>query len=197
MKLNKLNNIETSNRLKAHKSIYINKIIVEKNLNNNIYHINNNKSNKFFYIGKIRNIILFSITTSIIIGAILFYAYYVLEINNKTLKSYKHIKNNTIDIDGYYIPKDKLSNPYYKKCSVESCKKCYGNSYNDTCIACFNSYDPLLNENSQIVTCKYNPQKEGEQGLININPLAFDNGQEEVLDDGRADNGDEDDIDTL
>ena len=175
MKLNKLNNIETSNRLKTHKSIDINKIIVEKNLNNNIYHINNNKSNKFFYIGKIRNIILFSITTSIIIGAILFYIYYILEINNKTLKSYKHIKNNTIDIDGYYIPKDKLSNPYYKKCSVESCKKCYGNSYNDICLSCIKSYAPIMNEENKIIYCKYNPKKEfdtyitsNESNIINI-----------------------------
>ena len=41
---------------------------------------------------------------------------------------------------------------------------------------------------------KDNPTKEGEGGLININPLAFDDGEDEVLDDGRDDN---DDIDTL
>ena len=47
---------------------------------------------------------------------------------------------------------------------------------------------------------KDNPTKEGEDGLININPLAFDDGQEEVLDDGRASEektDDDDDVDIL
>ena len=39
---------------------------------------------------------------------------------------------------------------------------------------------------------KDNPTKEGESGLTDINPLAFDDGETEVLDDGR-----DDDIDTL
>ena len=40
---------------------------------------------------------------------------------------------------------------------------------------------------------KTNPTKEGEGGLININPLAFDDGQDDILDDG----SDDDNIDTL
>ena len=43
---------------------------------------------------------------------------------------------------------------------------------------------------------KDNPTKEGEQGLININPLAFDDGEEEVLDTTSSKDND-DDIDTL
>jgi hypothetical protein len=45
---------------------------------------------------------------------------------------------------------------------------------------------------------KDNPKKEGEDGLININPLAFDDGEEEILDDGtNHNNKDDDDIDVL
>lgn len=45
---------------------------------------------------------------------------------------------------------------------------------------------------------KDNPKKEGEDGLININPLAFDDGEEEILDDGTNHNkNDDDDIDVL
>ena len=42
---------------------------------------------------------------------------------------------------------------------------------------------------------KTNPTKEGEQGLININPLAFDDGEEDVLD--TSSSKDDNDIDTL
>ena len=45
---------------------------------------------------------------------------------------------------------------------------------------------------------KDNPTKEGEQGLININPLAFDDGEEDVLDTTSSrDNNNDNDIDTL
>ena len=42
---------------------------------------------------------------------------------------------------------------------------------------------------------KTNPTKQGEQGLININPLAFDDGEEDVLD--TTSSRDDNDIDTL
>ena len=42
---------------------------------------------------------------------------------------------------------------------------------------------------------KTNPTKQGEQGLININPLAFDDGEEDVLD--TSSSKDDNDIDTL
>ena len=68
--------------------------------------------------------------------------------------------NFTDNIDGYYIPKDNLSNPYYKKCSVENCKKCYGHSYKDICISCLKSFIPIMNENHKIILCQYNSTKE-------------------------------------
>ena len=100
-------------------------------------------------------------------GLIIYIANYNYEKNNKKSISFKHIVNNTDDKDGYYIPKDSLLNPYYKKCSVENCKRCYGNSYNDTCISCLNYYDPIMNKNNKIISCKYNPQKDEENITLN------------------------------
>ena len=44
---------------------------------------------------------------------------------------------------------------------------------------------------------KDNPTKEGEGGLININPLAFDDGEDSVIEDGEIKKDDDDDIDIL
>ena len=44
---------------------------------------------------------------------------------------------------------------------------------------------------------KDNPTKEGEGGLININPLAFDDGEDSVIEDGEIKKDDDDDVDTL
>ena len=156
MKLNKSCEIETSHKLKTHENIDINKLLLK-----NIHNTNKNKANIFF-IRKIRDIVLISILISIIVGIVIFSVVFFKEKNKKILISFNQSLNNTEKLDGYYIPKDRLSNPFYKKCSVENCKNCYGNSYNDTCIACLNSFEPLLNENSQIVSCKYNPQKKGD-----------------------------------
>ena len=155
MKLNHINAIETLRRLKTNKNIDINKIIVESSLNNNI---NNKNSRIFLYIKKLRYITFISIVVSIIFGAIIFSVIYFTKKNNIKMISFKPIKNNTDNIDGYYIPKDKLSNTIYKKCSIENCKKCFGNSYNDTCISCLNFYNPIMNEENKIIECKYNNQ---------------------------------------
>lgn len=44
---------------------------------------------------------------------------------------------------------------------------------------------------------KTNPTKEGEQGLININPLAFDDGEDTVLDTTSSKDDNDNDVDTL
>ena len=143
MNLNRVNENETLHNLKSHKNKDIDKITVT----NNFYNLNNNNSKIFFFIKKIRDILLFSITTSIIVGAVIFSVVYFKDKNNKKSISFKQNLNNTKKIDGYFIPKDKLLNLFYKKCSVENCKTCYGTSFNDTCISCFNSYEPIITEN--------------------------------------------------
>ena len=165
MELSHTKNIETSSRIKTYKSKDINTIIVKYGLNRNIYNINNTKTNLFLYIRKIRNIILSSMLISVIAGAILFFINFISDNNSKSKISFKRIQNNNDNIDGYYIPKDKLSNPIYKKCSVENCKKCYGNSYNDICISCLNSYISIMNEENKIIKCEYNPLKEQDNNI--------------------------------
>lgn len=46
--------------------------------------------------------------------------------------------------------------------------------------------EELMNKDLEVdkTMFKDNPKKEGEDGLININPLAFDDGEDEILDDG-------------
>ena len=155
MKLNRIDRIETSNILKTQESKDISKIIIKQSLNNNLYNISVKKSGIFYYISKLKNIILFSTVISIVVGTITFSVLYYRENNIKTRINYIQIrKNNTDNIDGYYIPKDKLSNSFYKKCSVENCKKCYGNSNNDTCLSCLNSFYPIRNDNNKIISCE-------------------------------------------
>ena len=138
----KKSNSETLRHLKTNKGLDIKQIIIKYNLNENI----DNNQNYFFFIKKLRRIILLSIILSIIISLIFFLIFNYRKRNNRKLISLKRNVNNTDDIDGYYIPKDISLNPYYKKCSVVNCKKCYGNSYNDICLSCLNFYIPLKNE---------------------------------------------------
>ena len=146
------NRNQTLSRLKINQSTDINRIILRHELDNTSNNINNYQN--FFCIRKVRDIILISIIISIILSLIIFLIEYYSKENNKAI-IFKQNLNNTNELDGYYIPKDRLSNPIYKICSIDKCKKCYGNSLNDTCISCFDSYKPIIDENNKIVSCQY------------------------------------------
>ena len=146
------NRNQTLSRLKINQSTDINRIILRHELDNTSNNINNYQN--FFCIRKIRDIILISIIISIILSLIIFFKEYYSKKENKAI-IFKQNINNTDELEGYYIPKDRLSNPIYKICSIDKCKKCYGNSLNDTCISCFDSYKPIIDENNKIVSCQY------------------------------------------
>ena len=158
--VNKINKNDTLKDLKTHKNIGISKIIVKDDLNNNLYIRSNNNFNIFLFIRGAGKIILSLIITSIIVAALITITQHFSETKKKSVISFNQNLNNTDNIDGYYIPKDRLLNPSYKKCSIDNCKKCYGNSFNDTCISCFNSYNPIRDKNSLIISCVYNPKNE-------------------------------------
>jgi len=143
------------------KNIDINKIIAKRNLKSNLFKTHNS----FFCFKRIKYIILFLIIITIIICLIITLFIYSQERNKKIKISYESYVNITDNIDGYYIPKDGILNPTYKKCSVENCKKCYGNSLNDTCISCFDSYKAIRNEKDKIISCEYNPEKEEDKNI--------------------------------
>ena len=155
----KINQNDTLNKLNTLKNI---NIIVNDDLNNNLYIRSNNNFNILLFIRNTRKIILSLIITSIIVTALITIILYVSETKKKSIISFNHNLNldNNDNIDGYYIPKDRLLNPSYKKCSIDNCKKCYGNSSKDTCISCFNSYDPIRDKNNIIISCVYNPKNE-------------------------------------
>ena len=162
MKINevkKINRNDTLNKLKTLKNNDISQIIVKDDCNNNFYIRSNNNFNILFFIRNTRKIILSIIITSIIVIASITIIQHFSETKKKSVISFNQNLNNTDNIDGYYIPKDRLLNPSYKKCSIDNCKKCYGNSYNDTCISCFNSYNPIRDKNNIIISCVYNPKK--------------------------------------
>ena len=168
---------ESLKHLKTNKNIDINKIIIKHEFNDSL----NRTNTKYNFLKRIRTIILFSTISSIVVGLIIFFIAIFSQSINKKPVSFKRIKNNTDNIDGYYIPKDSLFNPYYKKCSVDNCKKCYGNSNNDTCILCLNAYNPLLNENNKIISCKYNPKKESTNLILKeSNEINFDDNISEI-----------------
>ena len=128
----KINRNDTLNNLKTHKTFDISQIIVNHGLKNNL-NIRNNNFSSILFIKKIRTIILSLIITSIVISASIIVINYFSETKKKSVISFnQNLNNNTDNIDGYYIPKDRLLNPSYKKCSIDNCKKCYGNSFNDT-----------------------------------------------------------------
>ena len=146
------NRNQTLSRLKINQSTDINRIILRHELDNTSNNINYYQN--FFCIRKVRDIILISIILSIILSLIIFLIEYYSKENNKAI-IFKQNLNNTNELDGYYIPKDRISNPIYKICSIDKCKKCYGNSLNDTCISCFDSYKPIIDENNKTVSCQY------------------------------------------
>ena len=155
MNINRIN--EISRNTYRSSDLDINKIIKNHDLNNDFYNVNNKSCIKYFCVKKLR-VILISFIISIIIGTIIFIILYKIKKESKYLKI---IKNDLIDRDGYYIPLDKLSDPVYLTCSVKNCKKCFGNSYNNTCISCLNSsYIPIKDENNKIISCEYNQQND-------------------------------------
>ena len=151
-KITNVNSNQTLNQLKINQSMDLNEIIVKREFQNNF---NNNINYKIFsFIKRIRDVILIFVILSIISALIIFVIGYFSK-NEKNAMIFKQNIINTKEIDGYYIPKDRLSNPIYKICSIDKCKKCYGNSINDTCISCFDSYKPIIDENNKIVSCQY------------------------------------------
>ena len=164
----KYNNNETNNKnedkLFFKKNSSLNKIIINHDINNNLYNIKNRIN--IFCILKIRKKILLILVLSIIIGLIIFLILYYKKINKKTIISFNPYLNKADDKEGFYVPKDNLL--IYKRCSIENCKNCYGNTYNNTCISCKKSYDSIKDENNKIISCKYNPQKEEEQKQTTI-----------------------------
>ena len=160
-------NVNSRNRIS--KNIYrrtesdINKIIINHDLNNDFYNINNKSYINYFCINKLRMIFIYFII-SMLAGILIFIILYKLK-ENKELKTFKEIKKNIIERDGYYIPMDSISEPICLTCSVKNCKKCFGNSYNNTCISCLNSsYIPIKDENNKIISCEYNLT----QSLVNL-----------------------------
>ena len=142
--------------IETNKNTDIEKIIVKHNDKYNYIHLNNNSS-IFFWIKTLKYIISFSLIISIIFAITIIIVNNKKEKDKKILILLKNNMSNTEEIEGYYIPKDRLSNPIRKKCSVENCKKCYGNSYNDTCILCLNNYNPIKDEkNKKIIFCEDN-----------------------------------------
>ena len=142
-----LNKNDTFRNFKNSKRIDINKIMVKYNNTDDYNH------NKYFTLKKVKDIILFLIIIILLVGLILFLILFFTD--KKTKKSFSFTQNNNYtNLDGYYIPKDRLLNPYYIKCSIENCKKCYGTTYNNTCISCLNSYKPILDENNKIISCE-------------------------------------------
>jgi len=166
----RINRNETSRILnKNNKKSDINKLIVKYNLNNDLYNTNYKKCINFLCFKRIKNIILLLLILTFIICLIIFFILYHSDKNNKVNISLYQYINNT-NIDGYYIPKDKLLD--IKKCSIENCKGCYGNSYNDTCTSCFSSYNPKFDENNKIITCEYIPPNPSTEIDVTLNDTA-------------------------
>ena len=84
--------------------------------------LNNSNSINYKIFLYIRRIILFYIIISIILSLIIFFIQYYSKKDKKTI-IFKQYINNTNELDGYYIPKDRISNPIYKICSIDKCKK--------------------------------------------------------------------------
>ena len=169
MKLNEINRNETLRYFETNKNKNINELIIRHGFNTHkIY-------KKYITIKKIRDIIFILLILFIVIGLIVFLIIY----NNKEkqvgkLISFKQYINNVDDFDGYYIPKDATSRKYVK-CSVEKCKKCYGNSYNNTCLSCIKYYEPIRDENNKIIMCKFNPQIEDDSNIIDSTEYIIEN----------------------
>ena len=132
---------------------------------------------QLFLYEKTKKIILTLVIILIIVGIIILL---FLKESKKKVKPFKvsfiQSINNT-NIKGYYLPKDNLTNSIFIKCSVDNCKKCYGNSYNNTCISCLDKYIPIRNENNEIISCIYKPKNDGSDNatLNQSNILNYSN----------------------
>ena len=136
---------------------------------------NRNKSKKKIRIIKISFIILF--VSLILITFVVCIYYFVikkkkqLNLNNNDLNNNNNSSNNNINdiipnnndlnyynnennkcLSGFYLPNDISENPSCKKCSIENCENCYGNSQYDICTSCLSSFIPIY-ENNIIKSC--------------------------------------------
>ena len=71
------------------------------------------------------------------------------------IQKYREINISNYNTSGYFIPKDD-NNLYFtpKKCSIQNCKKCYGNSENNFCTSCISPYAPIYDNDSVIKACE-------------------------------------------
>ena len=78
-----------------------------------------------------------------------------------------NIKNQCSSCNiGYYLPEDDISRKKCKICSIENCKKCYGNLDSDICESCLSSFFSLY-ENNKIKKCEIICETgEGEKCLV-------------------------------
>ena len=157
---------ETQRNFKKHKKLDIKKLYDKYDLFQNSNTSNSHCLNNISYIRKLKDIILFSALISFIIGLIIFFIKYFTERNIVKPISFNK-KINEANKEGYYIPKDNTINPTYKKCSVENCKRCYGNSIMNICTSCLNSYEPIYDENDKIISCNFTEKINGSE-IINI-----------------------------
>ena len=167
---------ETITIFRRKKSTNINRVIDKYNLNDNFYNSHINICN-YFCMKKTKKIILTLVIILIIVGIIILL---FLKKSKKKVKPFKMSFKQSVNytnINGYYLPKDNLTNSVFIKCSVDNCKKCYGNSYNNTCISCFDSYSPIRNENNEIISCIYKPKNDGSDNatLNQSNILNYSN----------------------
>ena len=163
--MNLINNEQISNRhinkSSSKRNSSLQKIIINHELNINLYNTKNCINT--FCILKLSKKILSILILSLIMGLIIFSILYYKKINKKSSISINYNINNVEEKEGFYIPKDNLS--IIKKCSVENCKKCYGNTYDNVCTSCKKSYDSVKDENNKIISCNYNPQKEEDTNI--------------------------------
>ena len=156
MKIKKLEKIPYFKKIKKFNRI---ELFAKQKIKKNLYN-SNNVFFDYFFLKKIKDRILAILLAILLVFLIIFVILYYKNKKIKSIISFIKYMNFTDNIDGYYIPKDNLSNPYYKKCSVENCKKCYGHSQKDICISCLKSFIPIMNENHKIILCQYNSTKE-------------------------------------
>ena len=53
--------------------------------------------------------------------------------------------------EGQYIPNDNKSE--CKKCTINYCSKCSGNTKENTCLSCMENYEPIKDSDNKIIEC--------------------------------------------
>jgi hypothetical protein len=136
------------------------------NNNNNDNNYNNNNGNNSINNengSKIKNIILLIL---IIIIILIIFGFCITYNTLKKLE-FENKNNNQMHCKpGYYIPSDNLGNKQCIKCSIEHCKKCYGNSNSNICTSCFSSFILKYDNSNKISFCQKEDNKEEEIKII-------------------------------